>query len=103
LEQPNSLYTGITSQSFVKIKEEKEERKKELSKIRKELLPAGELLSTEIEKEIDRISRVEHVDLSKLTNAFEVKAELLAQARTILILRSVQQRLNNLLRDNKDE
>jgi hypothetical protein len=95
------LYTGITSQSFVKSKEEKQEKKHEANEKRKLLLPAGELLKAEFAKEIDKVSRIEYVDLSKLNNEFEVKAELMAQRRTIVILMVIENRLSNLLRDNK--
>lgn len=96
------LYSGITSASTSKIKEKKEDKTKELSKKRKELLPAGELLKAEFEKEIDKISRIDNVELDKLTDGFEIKAELLAQKRTAEILGSIQTRLMNVLRDNKD-
>lgn len=97
------FYTGLTSASATKVKEVKKDRKKDLSIKRNILLPAGELLNVEFEKEIDRIAHIDYVLLDKMTDGFEVKAELLAQKRAINVLRSIQQRLNNLLRDNKDE
>ncbi|MCK9461424.1 MAG: hypothetical protein M0R80_17475 [Proteobacteria bacterium] len=95
------LYTGITSQSFVKSKEEKQEKKHEASEKRKILLPAGELLKAEFAKEIDKVSRINYTDLDKLTNDYEVKAELIAQQRIVIMLTVIENRLTNLLRDNK--
>lgn len=97
------LYTGLTSQSAAKVRDVKEDRKKELSKKRSVLLPSGELLKAEFDKEIDKISHIDYVSLDKLANGFEIKAELLAQKRIVDILEKIEQRLINLLRDNKDK
>lgn len=96
------FYSGLTSQSTAKIKAVKDERKKELSKTRNALLPVGEMLKAEFDKDIEKVSHIDYVALERLVNDYEVKAELLAQKRTVEILRSIQQRLNNLLRDNKE-
>lgn len=95
------LYSGLTSQSTAKTHEVKKDKKQENAEKRKMLLPAGELLKAEFAKEIDKVSRINYTDLSKLTNGFEVKAELMAQERVVVLLRVIENRLTNLLRDNK--
>lgn len=97
-----SLYSGINSQSFTKIKEKKDERKKEQSVKRNNLLPAGEMLGNEFEKAIASVSMIEYVKIDKLTNDFEIKAELMAQKRTVELLKAIQTRMVNVLRDNKE-
>lgn len=95
------LYSGLTSQSTAKTHEVRKDKKQEANEKRKMLLPAGELLKAEFAKEIDKVSHVNFVDLDKLDNEFEVKAELIARQRTAVILAAIENRLTNLLRDNK--
>lgn len=96
----DDLYSGITSQSIAKQKAVKEEKAIEKDKKRKALKPSGELLNAEFIKEIAKVSQIDYVRLEELKNDYEVKAELMAQKRTVELLKSIQMRMNNLLRDN---
>lgn len=99
MNNESNLYTGLTSASFAKKKVETDERKKSLSKQRKELLPLSELLLGEIQKSYELLNNNNAVDLKQ--SAADIKAEMLANRKSIAFLKSFESQIANILRDNK--
>lgn len=108
----SSLYSGLSSSTFGITKDQ--ETRAEKRKLKTEdkqnkrvvLLPAGELVKSELQKEIDKFSNINYINVkaiiaSGVPNALEI--EMLSNDKTIAALRSVQARLNTILREHNDE
>ena len=99
-------YTGTSSTSFGSHRAEQVERKQEVAKderadTRAKLLPAGDIISQEIQKEIDEITNINFLNIEQMLTDEHFKAELMARKKTIERLEAVKSRIANLLRDNK--
>lgn len=94
------LNTGATSVS--KAKTAREETREQNKRKRYNLLPAGEIVRAEIQKEIDAIQNIDYLNIEKMLTEGQLRAELMARKKTIERLKAVMTRLDNLLRDNKE-
>lgn len=92
------LYSGITSSSPTtnRVREEAKEDKREK---RAQLLPAGQVIQEAIQKEIEKLSRIDHRITKTLVltpNALEI--EMLSNAKAVDHLIAVQNRISLILR-----
>lgn len=98
------LYTGMSSQNSIVIREKREKMKEEKERKRGALLPAAQLLSLEVDKERQTIA-------SELANIIHIEMSTANIKATIMGLRLADQRiaalgrrLNNVLRvEQKNE
>lgn len=95
----SSLYTGATSASN---REQviREKRDKSIEK-RANLLPAGEIVKAELQKEIDAVRNIEYLDIESMLTDEHFKSELMARKKFLERLIALKNKFDNLLRDNK--
>lgn len=93
------LYTGGSSAVH---KEQRDEPKKIKAVNRKKLLPAAEIVGAEFDKEISELRNIDYLNIESMISDEHFKAELMSRKKTIERLTNIKNRLNNLLRDNKD-
>lgn len=93
------LYTGATSASN---REQviREKRDKSIEK-RANLLPAGEIVKAELQKEIDAVRNIEYLDIESMLTDEHFKSELMARKKFLERLIALKNKFDNLLRDNK--
>jgi len=102
-------YTGGSSASFasdkaLQVAQAQEAKKRENADKRAKLLPSGDIVSAEIQKEIDELRVIDFVQVKAAiavgNNALEI--EILANEKAIEKLNQLKTRLTNMLRDNKE-
>lgn len=97
------LYTGFSSASLSTAKEQKqrkERREKNVEK-RSALLPAGEIVKAEIQKEIDMVKNIDYLNVESMLNDEHFRAEIMARKKFLERLIALKNRFDTLLRDNK--
>jgi len=99
------LSTGSSSASFGTVQEQKVRVEKREEKIEKRaaLLPSGEVVRAELQKDIDELSNINFAHVKELVasgipNALEI--DMLSTDKTIAKLKSIQARLDNILRSH---
>lgn len=97
------LYTGSSSASFSSVQEQKrrsESRERSIEK-RAALLPAGEIVKAELQKEIDMVRSIDYLDIESMLTDEHFRAELMARKKFLERLIALKNRFDTLLRDNK--
>jgi len=98
------LYTGMSSQNSIVIREKREKMKEEKERKRGVLLPGAQLLSLEIDKErqtiASELANIIHIEMS----AADIKATVMGLRLADQRIAALARRLNNVLRvAEKDE
>lgn len=97
------LYAGSSSASFSSVKEQKlrsEKREQSIEK-RAVLLPAGELVKAELQKEIDMVRNIDYLAIDSMMSDENFRAEMMARKKFLQRLIALKNRFDTLLRDNK--
>lgn len=96
------LNTGSSSASFGSVREQQVRAEKREEKIEKRaaLLPAGEIVKAEIQKEIDEISNINYLEIESMLTDEHFKSELMARKKLVEKLVALRNRFDNLLRDH---
>jgi len=100
------LYTGVTSASFASVKDrelkaKKKELKEEKIEKRIKLSPVSELVTAEIQKEIEKLRNIDYLNIESMITDEHFRSEMMARKKTIEKLTDVQTRLTNILREVK--
>lgn len=97
------LHTGAASTSFGSVKEQKiraEKREQNIEK-RAALLPAGEIVKAELEKEIAAVKSIDYLKVEEMLTDENFRAEMMARKKFLERLIALKNRFDTLLRDNK--
>jgi len=92
------------SEKALEIEQKQKVAKEKSAETRSKLLPAGELISELLQKEIDKFNKTDFEAVkiaiaSAVPNALEI--DMLSNAKTVQSLESIKTSITNSLRDNK--
>jgi hypothetical protein len=98
------LNTGSSSASFGTTQEQKIRVDKREQKIEKRagLLPAGEIVRAEIQKEIDEVRSIDYLNIESMLTDEHFKSEMMARKKFLEKLIALQNRFDNILRSHDD-
>lgn len=97
------LNTGASSASFGSVKEQqlRTDRREKSVETRAALLPAGEIVKAELQREIDKARNIDYLQVDQMLTDENFRAELMARKKYLQCLIALQGRFSTLLRDNK--
>ena len=97
----SNLYTGTNSTSFNKSREQDtvKKRRDEKSIQRAQLVPSADLVLTAIKAEQDRIRNIEEINIEEMIMPEHFQAEIMARKKYMIYLKSLYNKMNNILRE----
>lgn len=94
----SALYTGISSATYTKSVKAKAEKRETKQELRRQLMPVGQLVQSELQKEIDKLIYGPYDDEDNM-NDLKFRVERRARRLAVERLLSVQVRLANIMRE----